>query len=123
MLSRSMLALLVTACAAATAHAASELADAAMHGDRDALRELVEQGIDVNAAQPDGATALHWAVYRDDLAAVELLIDAGANVTTRIEQARHRYRLQASTATPRSSTGCSMRAPTRTSGCRTARRR
>jgi ankyrin repeat protein len=28
----------------------------------------------------DGATALHWAVYRDDLEAADLLIRAGANV-------------------------------------------
>ena len=28
----------------------------------------------------DGATALHWAVYRDDLELADLLIRAGANV-------------------------------------------
>ena len=58
----------------------SDLADAAMHGDQSAIRTLLEQKANVNAAQTDGATALHWAVYRDDLATTELLIRAGANV-------------------------------------------
>src|SRR6185369_9192387 len=34
---------------------------------------------DVNAPQTDGATALHWAVYRDDAEMTDLLITAGAN--------------------------------------------
>src|SRR5690606_32704712 len=62
------------------AHAASPIADAAMNGEASALARLIDQGADVNAAQPDGATALHWAVYRGDLAAVETLVDAGASV-------------------------------------------
>ena len=33
---------------------------------------------DVNATQADGATALHWAAYRDDLHTARLLVDAGA---------------------------------------------
>ena len=43
------------------------LADAVMRTDRDAVRSLLQQRIDVNAAQPDGTTALHWAVRHDDL--------------------------------------------------------
>ena len=35
-------------------------------------------GSDVNAAQPDGATALHWAAYRDDLETAGRLVTAGA---------------------------------------------
>jgi ankyrin repeat protein len=34
----------------------------------------------VNAPQVDGATALHWAVYRDDVEMADLLLKAGANV-------------------------------------------
>jgi ankyrin repeat protein len=34
----------------------------------------------VNAPQPDGATALHWAAYEDDLSLARLLTDAGAAV-------------------------------------------
>jgi len=57
----------------------SEVADAAMHGDKAALQKLVAQRADVNAPQADGATALHWAVFRSDKEMVDLLIRAGAN--------------------------------------------
>jgi uncharacterized protein len=57
----------------------SEVADAAMNGDKAALRKLLDQHTDVNAAQNDGATALHWAVFRSDKEMVDLLIKAGAN--------------------------------------------
>ncbi len=57
----------------------SEVADAAMHGDKAAVQKLVGQQADVNAAQADGATALHWAVFRSDKEMVDLLIRAGAN--------------------------------------------
>src|SRR5262249_26460831 len=58
----------------------SDVADAAMRGDRAAVRTLLDQHADVNAAQADGATALHWAVYRSDKDLVDVLIRAGANV-------------------------------------------
>jgi uncharacterized protein len=57
----------------------SDVADAVMKGDRAALRLLLQQKADVNAPQVDGATALHWAVYRDNLETANLLIRAGAN--------------------------------------------
>jgi len=56
------------------------LADAAQHGDRAAVRALLNEKADVNAAQGDGMTALHWAAFRDDLELARLLIKAGANV-------------------------------------------
>src|SRR5262245_38946115 len=58
----------------------SDVADAVMNGDRARLRTLLQQKADVNAAQVDGATALHWAVYRDDAEAARLLISAAAKV-------------------------------------------
>ena len=58
----------------------SDVADAVMKGDKAALRALLQRHADVNAPQVDGATALHWAVYRDDLEAAGLLIAAGAKV-------------------------------------------
>src|SRR6266481_165447 len=58
----------------------SDVADAAMKGDKAAVRTLIQQKADVNAPQIDGATALHWAVYKDDLEMMDLLIRAGANV-------------------------------------------
>jgi len=63
-----------------TAGAGSEVADAAQKGDRAAVQKLVQQKADVNAAQVDGATALHWAVYRDEPQLADVLIRAGANV-------------------------------------------
>jgi ankyrin repeat protein len=51
-----------------------------MKGDRTALRALLQKKADVNVPQVDGATALHWAVYRDDLDTADLLIRAGAHV-------------------------------------------
>jgi ankyrin repeat protein len=58
----------------------SDVGDAAMKGDRAAVRALLAQKADVNAPQVDGATALHWAVYRDDAEMADMLIRAGASV-------------------------------------------
>jgi ankyrin repeat protein len=58
----------------------SDVADAAMKGDKAAVRTLIAAKADVNAPQLDGATALHWAIYRDDEELVDLLIRSGANV-------------------------------------------
>ncbi len=57
----------------------AEVADAAMRGDDAAVRKLVQQHVDVNAPQADGATALHWSVFRSDKEMVDLLLGAGAN--------------------------------------------
>src|SRR5688572_20958715 len=55
------------------------LLEAVERGDRATVRVLLAQKVDVNSAQPDGATALAWAAYRDDLEAAELLLQAGAD--------------------------------------------
>ena len=57
----------------------SDVADAVMNGDAATLRALLRKKSDVNAPQVDGTTALHWAVYRDDLEAANLLIASGAS--------------------------------------------
>jgi len=57
----------------------SDVADAAVRGDIGAVQSLLQQHADVNAPQADGATALHWAVFRSDKAMVSLLLGAGAN--------------------------------------------
>jgi uncharacterized protein len=56
------------------------VADATMRGDREAVRALLQQGADVNAAQGDGMTALHWAALEGDLETAKMLLYAGANV-------------------------------------------
>jgi ankyrin len=58
----------------------SDVADAVMNGNRAALASLLQQKADVNAPQVDGATALHWAVYRNDVEIARLLIKAGSKV-------------------------------------------
>jgi ankyrin repeat protein len=60
----------------------SPVADAAMKGDKTTVRKLVQQKADVNAPQTDGATAIQWAVYKNDLEMADLLIGAGADVKT-----------------------------------------
>ena len=61
------------------------VANAASQGDRDAVAALIKQKVDVNTAQGDGMTALHWATFKDDLVLAKMLLAAGANVkvTTR----------------------------------------
>ena len=81
----------VTAAAAAT----SEVADAAMRGDREAVRTALARKADVNAAQVDGTTALHWAVERDDVELAELLLIAGAQVSARTREGVTPLRLAA----------------------------
>lgn len=58
----------------------STVADAAMSGDTARVRALLREGADVNAAQGDGMTALHWAALRGDAEMTRLLLYAGANV-------------------------------------------
>jgi ankyrin repeat protein len=65
---------------AATAPAESPVADAAQDRDVAQVRMLLQQGADVNAAQSDGLTALHWAALNDDAEIVGLLLYAGATV-------------------------------------------
>jgi len=59
---------------------AGSLVDAVKSNDRATAVALLAQHTDVNAAQADGTTALHWAVYNDDADLVERLIKAGAKV-------------------------------------------
>ncbi len=72
----------VLAAAASLVYAASsDVADAAMKGNKQAVRSLIQQKSNVNAPQADGTTALHWAVRADDLETAQLLIGAGAKVS------------------------------------------
>lgn len=77
---RSLAAAFLTTAVLAAAVNDSRVADAAMRGDKDTVRVLLKQKAHVNTAQGDGATALHWAAYNDDLEIVKMLLAAGANV-------------------------------------------
>jgi ankyrin repeat protein len=58
------------------------LADAVEQRNATAVASLLKQGADANGAQPDGATALHWAAHWDDLATIELLLKSGARANS-----------------------------------------
>lgn len=71
----------ILSCIALPAAAADlRLIEAAKNGDGDQVRRLLAERVDVNAAGPDGATALQWAAYRSNLEIADLLIRARANV-------------------------------------------
>src|SRR5882724_8002842 len=71
---------LLSAASLLAASSDHRLADAVKNKDTDAVRSLLKEHSDVNASQPDGATALAWAVHWDDQGTADLLIRAGANV-------------------------------------------
>jgi ankyrin repeat protein len=73
-------ALSVTSFAASTSDL--RLVDAVKSRNNDAVHALLKEHADLNAAQGDGSTALHWAANWDDLDTADLLIRAGANVNS-----------------------------------------
>jgi ankyrin repeat protein len=90
MMRKSLASLLfVGALGAGLMHAASpasSIVDAAIQGNRDAVRAFLKDGADVNTSQPDGMTSLHWAAQKGDIELAKTLLYAGANMkaTTRI---------------------------------------
>ena len=58
------------------------LVDAVKRRDSRTAESLISERVGLNATQPDGATALAWAVHLDDLKLADLLIAAGADVNT-----------------------------------------
>ena len=84
--SRRVFAAVLAAAVAAlpiTVAAAGEdalLADAVERRDRSAVRALLAGSAGVDARQPDGATALHWAAHWNDVATARLLVAAGGDV-------------------------------------------
>ena len=79
---RKLLALLVVTAFSGSLFAAgpSDVANAAQSKDAAAVRKLIKEGADVNAAQGDGMTALHWAALNGDAELATMLLYAGANV-------------------------------------------
>ena len=78
----ALVALLACAPASAAARVADPgLIEAVKAGEVETVRALLDGGADVDAPASDGATALHWAVHRDDAGLVDLLLAAGADAT------------------------------------------
>ena len=73
-------ALLIAGGAISAPPVAAPVADAARLGDLAAVRALLAQGEDANAAHGDGMSALHWAAERGDTELVETLLQGGATV-------------------------------------------
>src|SRR5437868_5911234 len=59
------------------------LVDAVKEGNRAAAVALIDKRADVNTAEPDGTTALHWAAHNGYLELVDRLIKAGAKVNAK----------------------------------------
>jgi ankyrin repeat protein len=70
---------LVAATTRASADNDLRLIDAVKNSDARVTQSLLKQHLDVNASEPDGTTALHWAASRGDLPSVKLLLAAGAS--------------------------------------------
>lgn len=78
-----MLAGLVAVAGVSAQAPEAPLAEAAMARDNARVQTLLDEGADVNAAQGDGTTALHWAAYHGDLEMTRALLAAGASVSAR----------------------------------------
>ena len=73
-----LLAFVLSVPAVAAVPSRSALADAVEKKDAAAIRALITDSA-VDATQPDGTTALHWAARYDDLATAKVLLAAHAN--------------------------------------------
>ena len=80
--SAALVMMLVGGVAGAAPADDTALADAAERRDAALVRTLLDAGADVNVAQVDGMTALHWAVYHDDADTARVLVASGAAVGT-----------------------------------------
>ena len=74
--------LAIGVCSSVVASERSAVSDAAEQRDWKAVQKLLATGADVNAAQVDGTTALHWAAYHENIETASLLVRAGANAKT-----------------------------------------
>ena len=74
---------MATLASASDTNESTRLADEAKKGRIAKVHALLHEYVDVNAAQGDGMTALHWATYNDDLEMAALLLGAKANFEAR----------------------------------------
>ena len=74
-------ALAVLLALAGTTATGADLVSAAEAGDTAAVRAQLGSGANVNAADSDGTTALHWAAYLGNLDMAQALVTAGADAS------------------------------------------
>jgi ankyrin repeat protein len=60
--------------------AEAEMIEAARWGKADNVASAIEAGVDVNAKDADGITAIRWAAVEGNATVVEMLAEAGADV-------------------------------------------
>lgn len=86
LLRHQLLRLALVALCATTASAATQtpVADAAQQADLPAVRTLLAAGADVNQAEGDGMTPLHWAAIKDRADLATMLLSARADVRARL---------------------------------------
>lgn len=84
-LAGAVLAALLGASAFAQDGNEQRLLELASSGETAAALALVGRRTDVNQSQPDGTTALHWAIYYNDEDLVARLLSRGADVQARNE--------------------------------------
>lgn len=58
------------------------LMEAVSNGEEEKIRSLIAEGADLEEFDSEGTTALHYAIYGDDTAIAEVLLDAGADPNT-----------------------------------------
>ncbi len=93
---------MLAAVSAAAATGDVRLIQAVKPADPVAVRALLQKQADVNGADPDGTTALHWAAYQGDAETTALLVRAGATSTPPIPGASRHGNQPPTTATRRS---------------------
>jgi ankyrin repeat protein len=76
----SLLIVAAAVCLGAAGGTSLPVVEAVKQGNAAAVKALVARHADVNAAEPDGMTALHWAVRANDVATAQVLLRAGAKV-------------------------------------------
>jgi uncharacterized protein len=74
------MAIVLAASAPALAGGDVPLIEAVKRSDTAAVQSLLRRQVDLNQAEADGSTALHWAAYVEDVSTVEQLLRRGANV-------------------------------------------
>jgi FOG: Ankyrin repeat len=110
---RAIFAVVFCLAAAGTAAAADDtLAGLIQAGHRDAALKMIAAGADVNAAQGDGTTPLHWAVYKIDADLVRALSSAGRSPMSSTITARALWRRRQRLPMRAWSKCCSMQAAT-----------
>jgi ankyrin len=74
----ALAALFLSMSAGLLAAGGKDIVEAVKAGDPQLVRALVAKGLDVNAPEVDGTTAIHWAVRSGDASMVQVLLRAGA---------------------------------------------